>query len=220
MANHDTVHITNELPKHCQFILIEFFSGAIDLRQLIVSVCSCSRVTGEMFAAARDPLPSHSGIEYTSIAHDLLDIFSVAPAAQRILSVIIKGDVQHRTKIQIEPEKAQQTSGDLAMAPNQVEVILVAQLLRARRLTANQAQSRHTPAFLVDGNDRLDVAEVAQIIDKLSELRRTLDVACEKNKGTRLDASKQGGRFRIDFLARHTGHDQLTKRIVLHRSQR
>ena len=60
-----------------------------------------------MFAAAGDPLPAHGLIKRTGIAHNLFDIFSVTPAVQRIFGVIIEGNVEHRTKIEIESEKAQ-----------------------------------------------------------------------------------------------------------------
>ena len=59
-----------------------------------------------MFAATGNPLLPHGLIECTGIAHNLLDSFPVAPAAQRIFGIIVERNVEHRTKIEIEPEKA------------------------------------------------------------------------------------------------------------------
>src|SRR5512132_1938260 len=173
-----------------------------------------------MFAAAGDPLPAHGFIKRTGIAHNLFDIFSVTPAVQRVFSVIIEGNVEHRTKIEIEPEKAQQTSGYVAVAPDQIDIVLLAQLLRVRRFVSDAQQSRHAPAFLIDRNNGLDVAQVAQIVDELSELRRALEVSSEENECRRLHAPKQTGCFRIKFFSGNTRHYQLTNGIGLHGAQR
>src|ERR1700757_351455 len=138
-----------------------------------------------MFAATGDPLLTHGVIKRTGIAHNLLDVFPVAPAAQRILSVLIERNVEHGTKIQIESEKAQQTSGNVAVAPDQIDVIFIAQLLRVRRFVSDPPQSRDAPAFLIDRNDGLDVAQLAQIVDEFSELWRALKVASKNNECSR-----------------------------------
>src|SRR5882724_10220442 len=151
-----------------------------------------------MFAAAADPLPAHGLIKRTGVAHNLFDIFSVTPAVQRILSVIIERNVEHRTKIEIEPEKAQQTSGNVAVAPDQIDIVLLAQLLRVRWFVSDPPQSRHAPTFLIDCNDGLDLAQVAQIVDELSELRPILEIASEENVCPGLHASKQPGCFRTE----------------------
>ncbi len=143
-----------------------------------------------MFAAARDPLPSHRFVECTGISHNLLDGFPVAPAVQRILGVIVEGNVEHWTKIEIEAEKAQQTSSDIAVSPDQIDIILIAQLLRVRRFVSDAPQSRDASAFLIDRDDWLYVAQIAQIIDELSQLRRALKIAAEKNVRSRLHAPK------------------------------
>src|SRR5215468_10401870 len=111
-----------------------------------------------MFPAAGDALPPHCLIEGPCIAQDLLDIFSVASSAQGVLSVIVKRNVEHGTKIQIEPEKAQQTSGDVAVAPDEIDIILLAKLLRIRRFVPDPPQSRDAPSFLINRNDRLHLA--------------------------------------------------------------
>src|SRR5215208_2657625 len=154
-----------------------------------------------MFAAARNPLLAHRVIERAGIAHNLFHIFSVTPAVQGVFRVIIKGNVEHRTKIEIESEEAQQTSGDVAMTPDQIDVVLFAQLLRVRRFVSDTPQSRHASAFLIDCDDRLDVAQVAQIVDELPELRRAREIASKENVCTRLYAPTQTGCFRIEFFA-------------------
>src|SRR6266446_11011056 len=110
-----------------------------------------------MFAAAADSLPAHGLVKRTGVAHNLFYIFSVTPAVQRVFGVIIEGNVEHRTKIEIEPEEAQQTSGDVAVTPDQIDIVLLPQLLRVRWFVSDAPQSRHAPAFLIDCNDGLDL---------------------------------------------------------------
>jgi hypothetical protein len=106
------------------------------------------------------------------------------------------------------------------MSPDQIDIVLVAQLFRVRRFVSDQAQSRDASAFLIDRDDWLDVAQVAQIIDELSQLRRALEIAAKKNLRSRLHAPKQTGCFRVEFFSGNTRHNQLPKGIGLHGAQR
>jgi hypothetical protein len=173
-----------------------------------------------MFAAAGDPLLAHGFIERTGIAHNLFDVFSVTPSVQRVFGVIIERNVEHRTKIEIESEEPQQTSGDVAVTPDQIDIILIAQLLRVGRLVSDAPQPRNAAAFLIDCDDGLDVAQLTQIVDELSELRPALEIASEQNVSPGLHAPKQTGRFGIEFSAGNTRHYQLTNGIGLHGAQR
>src|SRR5437867_10183835 len=179
-------------------------------------VGSRTGVTGKMFAATCDPLLAHCVVERAGVAHDLLDRFAVTATAQRIVGVVVERNVEHRTKVEIEPENAEQTARDVSMPPDKIDIVLVAQLLRVRRLAADQSQARHAPALLIDGNDRLDLAEIAQIVDQLSQLRRAFDVAPEKNEPARLDAAKHFRARSIEFFSRDAAEYQLTERTVVH----
>src|SRR6266480_4342136 len=100
-----------------------------------------------MFTAAGDPLLSHPVVEDAGIAHDLLNRFAITAAAQRIVRVVVERNVEHRTKIEIESENAQQTSGDVTVPPDKIDIVLVAQLLRVGRLAPDQPQTRHPATF-------------------------------------------------------------------------
>ena len=216
MANHHAVHVVNEFSEDGQLVSIELFAAASDSRQLVMSIGTRGGISGKMFAAARDPLSSHRFVERARIAHDLIDIFSVATAAQRIVGIVIEGNVEYGTQIQIESEEAQQTPGDIAVAPDQFDIVFVAQLLRVRRLVADQTQSRNASALLVDGDGRLDFAQVAQIVDELPKLRGAFDIATEKNEAARLHLAEKPGSRPVELFSRHTRDDQLTERIAFH----
>ena len=103
------------------------------------------------------------------------------------------------------------------MLPDEFAIALLAQLLRTRRLAPNQAQARDASSFLIDGNDWLDCAQVAKMIDQFPQLHCAFDVAAKENEASRLHLAKKRRRRGIDFLARHAGKDQLTEGIALHK---
>ncbi len=121
---------------------------------------------------------------------DLLDALSVTATLERIVRLVIKRNVEHRAEIEVETEKPEEPAGDFAMTPHEGDIVSVPELLGIRRLVADQPQPRNPTAFLVDRDDRFHLAEVAQIVDQLPELRRALNVAAKENVSARLDAAK------------------------------
>jgi hypothetical protein len=103
------------------------------------------------------------------------------------------------------------------VAPNETNVTTFAELLRVRRLISNQPQPRDAPTFLIDCDDRLDRAQVAQVVDQFPQLHRALDVPAEDDEAARLHFAKERGGFAIDLFAGHTREDQLTERSALHK---
>lgn len=95
------------------------------------------------------------------------------------------------------------------MLPNEFDIALLPQLLRVRRFVADHPQTRNAAAFLIDGDDRFDLADGAEIVDQLAQLRRTLDVSREKNKTARLHPLKQVGRLAIEFGAGDASENEL-----------
>ena len=113
------------------------------------------------------------------------------------------------TKIEIESEQPKKAAGDVAMLPNECDVAFLAQLLRIRRLVADHAQARDASAFLVDRDDRFDLADGAQIVDEVAQLRRALDIAPEQDESTRLNPPKKIRGFMIEFGSGHAGENEL-----------
>jgi len=68
----------------------------------------------------------------------LLDRFSITATTQGIVRVVIKGDVEHRAKIEVETKNSQQTPGDVAVPADKIDIVLVAQLLGVGRLVTDE----------------------------------------------------------------------------------
>ena len=200
-----------ELAKDRELVRLQLFAGALDQREIVMRIDRRGGVAGKMFSAARDPLGAQGIVESPGQPNDFRDVAAVAAAAERVVGLVVEGNVEDRAKIEIEPEQPEQSPGDFAMPPHEIEIAFLAQLLGVRRLLPDQAQARNAAAFLVDRDDRLDRAQVAQVVDQLSQLRRALDVAPENDVSARLHAAKKSGRFAIEFFARDAGQDQLPR---------
>src|SRR2546423_15579530 len=124
----------------------------------MMGIDHCGGIAGKMLPAAGHARTKQRVVKRSRVPDHLLDRFSVTATTQGIVRVVIKGNIEHGTEIEIETEQSQQVSGDVAVFANQLDVSLVAQLLSVRRFVSNQSQPRHSATFLVDGNDRLDRA--------------------------------------------------------------
>jgi hypothetical protein len=172
-----------------------------------------------MFAAAGNALCAHRLVKSAGVAHHFINVLSITAASQRIIGIVIERDVEDRTEIEVEPEKAQQPPGDVTVPRDQPRIALFAKFLRIRRLVTNQSEPRNPTAFLINGDDRFDFGNIPQIINQLPQLRRGFDIPPEKNESARLEPTEMRRSLGIQFLARHARHDQLPKGIAFHSSQ-
>jgi len=117
---------------------------------------SSAGVAWEMLAATQHPGRPQRGVKVLGVRDDLGRRAPVTAPAQGIVSFVIEGDVQHRAKIEIEAEKLEQPSGDVAMTADESRITLIAELTRVRRLIANKFQSRNPASLLIDGDDGFD----------------------------------------------------------------
>jgi hypothetical protein len=209
VADHHRIDASSESAEHSEFIRLEIVAGNRDGWQLMVRVARTARVSREMLAATEDTRALQRIVKGPCILDHLRRIISVASAPQRIVRVVVERDIEDRTKIEIETEHAQETSRDVAMPPDQREVTAVAELVRVRRLVTDKLQSRNTAAFLVDGDDRLDLTDFPKVIDQLPQLSGRLDVAAKQNEGAGLNAFERRSRFRIEFETGNAGHEKL-----------
>ena len=174
-------------------------------------------ITGKMFSATRDALRTQCIVKSACQPNDFVDRSSVAATAERVIRFVVEGNIENRTKIEIETKKSKQPAGESAMLPNESNIALLPKLLRIGRFFADKAQTRDSAAFLVDRNDRLDRAQVAQVVDQFSQLRRAFDVATEKDVAARLHFAEEGGGGGIKFFPGNSGEDQLTRGSALHK---
>ena len=134
MTNHHAVYErtaqravpTREMPKDGQLFFVELGAGAIDFREIVMRIYRRGRVAGKMFAATQDPLLAKRVVKRAGQPNDLFDVLAITTPAQRIIRVIIEGNVQHRTEIEIEPEDAQELSSDFPVPPNECNIVAVA----------------------------------------------------------------------------------------------
>lgn len=102
------------------------------------------------------------------------------------------------------------------MAAYEFKIPAVAKLLGIGRFVADEFEAGDAAAFLVDGDDGFDIAEAAEVVDKLSELVGGLDVSAEENESSGLDVAKELGCCGIEFGAGNADEDELTGIVGWH----
>jgi len=132
--------------------------ATLDAREFVVGIESGGSVTRKVFATAQDAGGPETVIERRGFFNHLGDIAAIAAPAQRIVGFVVKGNVEHRTEIEIEPEDSKDATGNVSVAAYEGKISAVAELLGIGRLIADEFEARDPPAFLVDGDDRFDIA--------------------------------------------------------------
>jgi len=173
-------------------------------------------VAGEVFAAAHHAGRAQAAIEGAGKRDDLCGTASIASAAERVVGLVVEGNVEHRAQIEIESEESEQASGDEAVLRNEGRIALVPELLCVGRFVSDEPEPRNAPPFLVDRDDWLDRAGIAQIVDQFSELGGRFDIAAEQNKSPGLESADQGGKFGIESFARNSKQQGLAGMMGLH----
>ena len=104
MANHHAINERRELPKDRELFRVQLGTRAFDLRKIVMRIHRCSRVAGKMFAATQDALPAHGIVKGARQPDDLFHALAVAAAPERIVRVIVEGNVEDWAEIEIESE--------------------------------------------------------------------------------------------------------------------
>ena len=210
MSDHHAIHRFREVPEDSEFVLFHEFLRALDAGKFVVRVEAGRGIAGEMLAAAH-----HSGgpqclVEGSGFFNDLGDIAAVAAPAERVVGLVVKGNVQHGAEVQVESENAQDAAGDVSMTADQIQIPAVAELLGIGRLVADEFEAGHASTLLVDRDDRLHAAQIAEVVDELAELLGGLDVSAEEDESSGLDLTEEAGGFGIEFCAGNTNEKKLT----------
>jgi hypothetical protein len=154
-----------------------------------------------VFATTQDARGAQRLVEESRIVDDLLDVVSVTPATQRVVGIVIKGNIQDGTQIEVESEDPEQFARDSAVPGNEFGITPVPKRIGVGRFVSNQTQPGNTSPLLINRDDGFDPAQIAQVIDQFPKLVWGLDVSTEENVSARLDPTKDGGGLFIQFGA-------------------
>ncbi len=176
-------------------------------------------VSGEVLAAGEDAGRLESLVEDPCHGDDLIGRRAIAAAAEGVVGLIIEGNVEDRAEVEIETEDPQKLSCNLPMTGDELEISLVAELAGVGRLVAEKLETRNPSTLLVDGDDRLDIAEFPEAVGETTKLIGRLDIAAKENKSSWLNPADEVGIGIIDFHAGHTKEQKLTRRGAFHSVQ-
>ena len=136
--------VARKSAEDCEFFAIQLFAGPIDFRQTVMGIDHRSRITGEMFPAAGHARSSQCVVKRSRVPDYLLDRFSITATTQGIVRVVIKGNIEHGTEIEIETEQSQQIPGDVAVLANQPRCLLCRAIAERSAVRFQSSASRDT----------------------------------------------------------------------------
>ena len=96
------------------------------------------------------------------------------------------------------------------MAGNEFKASLLAELAGIRGFVAEKLEAGDPAPFLIDGDDRFDLASFTQAVGEGAELGGGLDVPAEKDESPGLDASDEIGIGLVDLITGDAEEQKLT----------
>lgn len=168
VAGHDAVDLWEEGGVGHEFAHFHFGPGFGDNGQEFMGIALGGAVAREVFGAGEDALGAHGAIEHAGIVDDLLGVFAPAAAFEGVVGGIVVGDVEDGAEVEIEAEEAEDLAGEFAVLFDEVGVAFVAKGLGIGRFLADEAEAGDAAALLVNGDERLDVGKVAEVVDEFA----------------------------------------------------
>jgi hypothetical protein len=172
---------------------------------------ACGRgVAREVLSTGEDSRGAESGIKDSRLLDDLVGSRSVTASTKGVVGFLVEGDIKDGAEVEVETENPKELSGQFAMAGDEFGIALVAELAGIRRLVAEEFQSGDAASFLVDRNDRFNVAEFPEAVGECTELGGGLDVSSKEDESSRLDPPDEVLIGRVDFGAGNAEEQKLT----------
>ncbi len=156
------------------------------------------------------PVSRRASIERAGEFNHLFHRSPITSAAKRIVRILLERNVQDRAEVEVKSEQTQQFSSDPTMFPNEGRITFFSELPGVWRLVSDEFEARDPATLLVDGDDRLDPRQISQVLDKLSKLRRGVNVTPKENITSGLHLAENAGSLRIHLQSRHTNEQKLT----------
>lgn len=80
-------------------------------------------------------------------------------------------------------------------------------------LLADETESGDATPFLVDGDEGLNVGEIAQVVDEFAELLWGDNVSAKEDEATGLELFETGGGVGVEFRSGDTGEEELAEKV-------
>lgn len=213
VAGHDAVDLWKEGCVGHELAHFHFGAGFGDDRQELVGVTFSGAITGEVLGAGQDALGAHGAVEDASVVDDLLSVFAPATAFEGIVGGVVVGDVEDGAEVEIEAEVAEQLAGEFAVLFDELGVTFIPKGLGIGGLLSDETEAGDAAAFLIDGDERFNVGEIAQVVDEFAELLRGDDISAKEDEAAGLELFETGGRIGVEFRSGDTGEEELAEKV-------
>jgi len=193
-----------------EFVSLEIGKRSRESGELMMGVTRGRGVAREVLSTGEDSRGAERGIKDPSLFDDLVGGRSVTASTKGVVGFLVEGDVEDGAEVEVETENPKELSGQFAMAGDELRIALVAELAGIRRLVAEEFQSGDAASFLVDRDDRFNVAEFPEAVGECSELGGGLNVSSKEDESSRLDPPDELLVGRVDLGAGNAEEQKLT----------
>lgn len=211
VAGHDAVDLWKQSGVGHELAHFHFGTGFGDDWQELMGVTFSGAITGEVLGAGEDALGAHGTVEDAGVVDDLLSVFAPATAFEGIVGSVVVGDVEDGAEVEIKAEVAEQLAGEFAVLFDELRVTFIPKGLGIGGLLADETEAGDATTFLVDSDERLNVREIAQVVDKFAELLWGDDVSSKEDEATGLEFFETGGGVGVEFGAGDAGEEELAE---------
>ena len=211
VAGHHAIDLRKQCAVGQEFFLFHVGGGLGNDGQEFMRIAFGRSVAREVLGTGKDAFASHGAIEHACIGHHFLRITAITTALEGVVCGVVIRDVEHRAEIEIETEEAQKLTREFAMGLDELGVPFIAQRLCIGRFFTDEAQTGNAATLLINGDEWLDVREIAQVIDELPQLLWGFDVTTEKDVSAGLEFLETGGGFGVEGRTGNAGEEQLAE---------
>jgi hypothetical protein len=208
--------LCSKLSENLELVSLKLSSWSWQGGEFVMRIAYCGGVARKMLTAGEDACGLQGAVEDTRHLNDLICGSAVAATAQGIIRLIVKGNVEYWAEVEIESEESQQFSGEFTMSGDEREIPPVTKLAGIRRLIAEKLQSGNAPPFLINRDDRLNLADCTELIGKVAKLGGGLDISSKKNESSGLYSSDEICIVIVNFDSRDAEEQELTDGSAFH----
>jgi len=173
MSHHDAVHSVfsgHKVTENLELVCFQLVAWTRQGGKFVMGIAGSRGVAREVLAAGEDAGGLQGLVENACHRNDLISAGPVASPPKGVVGLVVEGDVEDRTEVEIEPEDTQKLSSELSMAGNKLKITFVTELAGVGWFVAEELEAGDSASFLVDGDDRLDVAELTETVGESPQL--------------------------------------------------
>jgi len=163
----------------------------------------------KVFCTSEDVLTPLPAVEDAGMVDDLLVAMTPAAPTEGVSGLGVMVDVQDRSEIEVDSEKAEKLSGGPTGLGNKSGIPVDTKFLGGRKGGAEAGGAPDPAPLVVDGNKWRDLTKVPQIVGQFPALVGVDEITREENEPTGLNLTVKRGLLGSEFRSAYAKNEEL-----------